>query len=124
MNSFNAYGVPVTGEQLTGGTPAIVSVTPPPGYTVSGTMSVNVVAPQLGVTTPGEVPVGSSRNSDVSVSGPGPNYIGEQTVVAPTTVDLGNSAPSVLTAPTSVVIPAGAPRISASLTGVVWATQR
>ena len=118
MVNFNAYGVPVTGGQLTDGTPAIVSVAPPPGYTVKGTMSVNVVTPQLSVTAPSEVPVGSSRNFDVSVSGPGPNYIGEQTVVAPTTVNLSNSAPSVITAPSSVVIPAGAPRISASLNGV------
>lgn len=118
MYGFNAYGVPVTGNQLTEGAPTVISVVPPQGYTVNGTLLVNVVAPQLSVTTPAEVPVGSSSNFDVSVSGPGPNYLGEQTLVAPTTINLSNSAPSVLAAPDSVVIPAGAPRISASLKGV------
>lgn len=108
MTSFNAYGLPVDGKVLTGGTPVSVSVTPPAGYTVAGPMSVRVVPPELDFSgVPANVGVGAGVAFDVRVTAPGPNYIGDQITLEPVTVSLTSNPDGIVSVPSSVSIAGG-----------------
>jgi hypothetical protein len=88
------------------------------GHSATQDLAVNVIPPKLNFSGPGTTKVGATTAFTVYLTTPGANYSGNETAIAPITVNITSSDPAVAQVPTTVTINAGTnTSVSANMTG-------